>query len=156
VAQLKRLVAAREEQINKIWAEKQQDGKHHQEELADADVEINELEQKLQLHQEQAQTLRMQYEDMFKAFLGVVAIARPAMQAVAKLPYDDRAWVFKNAFVEAIGLQSKEYMQQHGYPSDQPLIAKYVPIAVEVFNRTSAQYRRQKAEAEKSRKPEPA
>lgn len=104
------------------------------------------LKQQLQLQQEQAQTLRGEYEGMFKAFLGAVAIAHPAMKVVAKLPLSERAEVFDQFCDQAIQLQSREYVVQNKYPSSQPLILKYLPIANQVFNQTHKQIQQQKAE----------
>jgi hypothetical protein len=101
------------------------------------------LKQQLQLQQEQAQTLRAEYEGMFKAFLGTVAIAHPAMKVVAKLPLSERAEVFDQFCDQAIQLQSREYVAQNKYPSSQPLILKYLPIANQVFNQTHKQLQQQ-------------
>ena len=114
--------------------------------------ENEQLKQQLQLQQEQAQALRAEYEAMFKAFLGVVAIAHPAMKVVAKLPLSERAEVFDQFCDQAIQLQSREYVAQNKYPSSQPLILKYLPIANQVFNQTHKQLQQQEAESKSAAK----
>lgn len=115
--------------------------------LAAESAENTQLKQHIQLQQEQAQSLRAEYEEMFKAFLGVVAIARPAMNAVAKLPFEERAEVLDKFLDHAIELQTREYVDKNRYPSSQPLILKYLPIARQVFDQTHRQIQQQKAEA---------
>ena len=94
------------------------------------------LRNHLQLQQEQAQALRAEYEAMFKAFLGVVAIARPAMKAVAKMPLEDRSDVMHDYAHEAQTLQTEEYVKANRFPAKQSLIKKYLPIADNVFHST--------------------
>lgn len=103
------------------------------------------LRNNLQLQQEQAQALRAEYEAMFKAFLGVVAIARPAMKAVAKMPLEDRSDVFHEYAYEAENLQTKEYTKANRFPDNQPLIKKYLPIAKNVFDQTYFQLKENNA-----------
>lgn len=134
------VIAERDQLIDKLYGANERLG-----------AENAQLKQQLQLQQEQAQTLRAEYEGMFKAFLGVVAIAHPAMKAVAKLPLSERAEVFDQFCDYAIQLQSREYVVQNMYPSSQPLILKYLPIANQVFRQTHKQLQQQ-AEA----KAEPA
>lgn len=94
------------------------------------------LRGQLQLQQEQAQSLRVEYEAMFKAFLGVVAIARPAMKVVAKQSLEDRTDVYYGYAREAQALQSEAYVLANRFPAKQPLIKKYLPIADQVFQST--------------------
>ena len=82
---------------------------------------------------------------MFKAFLGVVAIARPAMKAVAKMPLEDRSDVFHEYVYEAQNLQTKEYTKANRFPDNQPLIKKYLPIAKDVFDQTYFQLKENNA-----------
>lgn len=103
------------------------------------------LRNHLQLQQEQAQALRAEYEAMFKAFLGVVAIARPAMKAVAKLPLDERFEVFLSYGREAQALQSKEYVLANRFPDNQPLIKKYLPMAKSIFDQTYYDFKQENA-----------
>ncbi len=103
------------------------------------------LRNHLQLQQEQAQALRAEYEAMFKAFLGVVAIARPAMKVVAKQSLEDRSTVFYDYGDEAVALQSREYVRSNRFPDNQPLIKKYLPIAKSVFDQTYFQLKENNA-----------
>lgn len=103
------------------------------------------LRNHLQLQQEQAQALRAEYEAMFKAFLGVVAIARPAMKAVAKLPLENRSDIFYDYAYEAQTLQTEAYVKANRYPDNQPLIKKYLPIAKSVFDQTYFQLKENNA-----------
>lgn len=109
------------------------------------------LKQQLQLQQEQVQALRAEHEGVFKAFLGVVSIAHPAMKVVAKLPLAERAEVFNQFCDHAIQLQSRDYVVQNKYPSSQSLILKYLPIANQVFNQTHKQLQQQEAESKGDR-----
>ncbi len=109
------------------------------------DVENEELKRHIQLQQEQAQSLRAEYEAMFKAFQGVVAIARPAMKAVAKLPLQERSQIYYQYGEEAVNLQSLEYVKAHRFPDNQPLLLKYLPIANQVINQTRKQIQQQEA-----------
>lgn len=104
------------------------------------------LKQQLQLQQEQAQSLRAEYEAMFKAFQGVVAIARPAMKAVAKLPLHERGQIFYQYGEEAVRLQSQEYVIANRFPANQPLVRQYLPIAKQVFDQTYGQLQQQQSE----------
>ena len=104
------------------------------------------MKQQLQLQQEQAQALRAEYEAMFKAFLGVVSIARPAMKAVAKLPLKERGQIYYEYGDEAAKLQSVEYVKANRFPGNQSLIQKYLPIAQKVFRQTYEQLQQQEAE----------
>ena len=110
-------------------------------------VERDQLRQ--QLRQEQNQPLRDEYEAMSKAFLGVVAIARPAMKAVAKLPLAEREEIFNQFCDQAIQLQSRDYVVKNKYPSSQPLILKYLPVANQVFTQTHEQLQQQENEGAK-------
>lgn len=115
-------------------------------------AENAQLKQHIQLQQEQAQSLRAEYEAMFKAFQGAVAIARPAMKAVAKLPLHERGQIFYQYGEEAVRLQSQEYVTANRFPHNQPLVRQYLPIANQVFSQTYEQLCRQEAES----KAEPA
>ena len=117
------VIAQRDAEIERIYGANQRLG-----------AENAELKQMLQLQQEQAQALRAQYEDMFKAFLGAASIATPAMKIIAKMPIAE-----KNAFVfqygdMAIELQSQDYVNKNHYPHNQPMIKKYMPAASQVIN----------------------
>ena len=109
-------------------------------------AENEQLKQQLQLQQERAQALRAEYEAMFKAFLGVVSIARPAMKAVAKLPLKERGQIYYEYGDEAAKLQSVEYVKANRFPGNQSLIQKYLPIAQKVFRQTYEQLQQQEAE----------
>ncbi len=115
-------------------------------------AENEQLKQHIQLQQEQAQSLRAEYEAMFKAFQGAVAIARPAMKAIAKLSLQERGQIFYQYGEEAVRLQSQEYVTANRFPHNQPLVQQYLPIANQVFGQTYEQLRRQEADS----KAEPA
>ena len=115
-------------------------------------AENEQLKQQLQLQQEQVQALRAECEAMFKAFLGVVSIARPAMKAVATLPLQERSNIYYQYGEEAVKLQSLEYVKAHRFPDNQPLILKYLPIANQVFNQTHKQLQQQEAESKSAAK----
>ena len=102
-------------------------------------AENAQLKQQLQLQQKHAQTLRAEYEGIFKAFLGVVSIAHPAMKAVAKLPLKERGQIYYEYGDEAARLQTLEYVKANRFPANQQLILKYLPIANHVFNQTYKQ-----------------
>ncbi|GAB1386947.1 hypothetical protein MASR1M59_20950 [Melaminivora sp.] len=110
-------------------------------------AENAQLKQQLQLQQEKAQSLRAEYEAMFKAFQGAVAIALPAMRAVAKLPLKERGQIFYQYGDEAVRLQSQEYVIANRFPHNQPLVQQYLPIAYQVFNQTYKQLQQQEAES---------
>ena len=115
-------------------------------------AENEQLKQQLQLQQEQVQALRAECEAMFKAFLGVVSIARPAMKAVAKLPLKERGQIYYEYGDEAAKLQSVEYVKANRFPGNQPLIQKYLPIAQQVFRQTHEQLQQQEAESKPTTK----
>ena len=115
-------------------------------------AENAQLKQQLQLQQEQAQTMRAEYEAMLKAFQGAVAIARPAMKAVAKLSLQERGQIYHQYGEEAVRLQSLEYVKANRFPDNQPLLLKYLPIANQVISQTRKQLQQQGAES----KAEPA
>lgn len=117
------VIAQRDAEIERIYGANQRLG-----------AENAQLKQMLQLQQEQAQTLRAQYEDMFKAFLGVVAIATPAMKVIAKLPVAEKEMVVLQYGDEAVKQQSKSYVDEHSFPHKQPLIKQYMPISYQVIN----------------------
>ena len=110
-------------------------------------AENAQLKQHIQLQQEQAQSLRAEYEAMFKSFLGVVAIARPAMKAVARLPFAERKDIYYEYGEQAIDLLTREYVLANRFPANQPLIFKHLPIANQVFNQTDKQIKQQEAES---------
>ena len=110
-------------------------------------AENAQLKQQLQLQQEQAQALRAEYETMFKSFLGVVAIARPAMKAVAKLPFKERGQIYYEYGDEAARLQTLDYVKANRFPANQQLILKYLPIANQVFNQTYKQLQQQEGDS---------
>lgn len=129
------VIAERDQLIDKLYGANERLG-----------AENAQLKQQLQLQQEQAQSLRAEYEAMFKAFQGVVAIARPAMKAVAKLPLHERGQIFYQYGEEAVGLQSQEYVIANRFPDNQPLIRQYLPIAKQVFDQTYEQLQQQQSE----------
>lgn len=135
------VIAERDQLIDKLYGANERLG-----------AENAQLKQHIQLQQEQAQSLRAEYEAMFKAFQGAVAIARPAMKAVAKLPLHERGQIFYQYGEEAVRLQSQEYVTANRFPHNQPLVQQYLPIANQVFSQTYEQLRRQEAES----KAEPA
>lgn len=136
-----RVLAERDQLIDRLYGANERLG-----------AENAQLKQHIQLQQEQAQSLRAEYEAMFKAFQGAVAIARPAMKAVAKLPLHERGQIFYQYGEEAVRLQSQEYVTANRFPHNQPLVQQYLPIANQVFSQTYEQLRRQEAES----KAEPA
>ena len=95
------------------------------------------------------QSLRIENEEMFKAFLGVVAIARPAMNAVAKLSLQERGQIFYEYGEEAVNLQTREYVAANRFPHNQPLIQQYLPMAYQVFGQTYGQLQQQEGEGVK-------
>lgn len=129
------VIAERDQLIDKLYGANERLG-----------AENAQLKKQLQLQQEQAQSLRAEYEAMFKAFLGVVAIARPAMKAVAKLPLHERGQIFYQYGEEAAGLQSLEYVIANRFPGNQPLIRQYLPIAKQVFDQTYEQLQQQQSD----------
>ncbi|MCW5230808.1 hypothetical protein D8B31_21485 [Verminephrobacter eiseniae] len=141
VAERNQIIAERNQLIDRLYGANERLG-----------AENAQLKQQLQLQQEQAQTLRAESEAMFKAFQGAVAIARPAMKAVAKLSLQERGQIFYQYGEEAVGLQSLEYVTANRFPHNQPLVQQYLPIANQVFVQTYEQLRRQEADS----KAEPA
>lgn len=129
------VIAERDQLIDKLYGANERLG-----------AENAQLKQQLQLQQEQAQSLRAEYEAMFKAFQGVVAIARPAMKAVAKLPLHERGQIFYQYGEEAVRLQSQEYVIANRFPHNQPLVRQYLPIAKQVFEQTYRQLQQQQSE----------
>ncbi len=130
------VVAERDQLIDRLYGANERLG-----------AENAQLKQQLQLQQEQAQSLRAEYEAMFKAFQGAVAIALPAMRAVAKLPLKERSQIFYQYGDEAVRLQSQEYVIANRFPHNQPLVQQYLPIAYQVFNQTYKQLQQQEAES---------
>ena len=90
--------------------------------------------QNVSLVREQAESLRADYESMFKAFLGAVAIAGPAMKILAKQSVSERYEYIKGYSKESLRLQSPEYVTEHGFPHASPIIAKYMPVATSVID----------------------
>jgi len=109
-------------------------------------VERDELGVETARLKQQAQSLRAEHEVMFKAFLGAVSIARPAMRAVSKLPLQERSQIYYQYAEEAVDLQSLEYVQKNQLPDKQPLLLKYLPIANQVINQTRKQLHQQEDE----------
>ena len=130
------VIAERNELIDRIYGANERLG-----------AENAQLKQQLQLQQEQAQALRAEYETMFKSFLGVVAIARPAMKAVAKLPFKERGQIYYEYGDEAARLQTLDYVKANRFPANQQLILKYLPIANQVFNQTYKQLQQQEGDS---------
>lgn len=131
-----RVLAERDQLIDRLYGANERLG-----------AENAQLKQQLQLQQEQAHKLRAEYDAMFKAFLGVVSIARPAMKAAAKLPLKERSQIYYEYGDEAGKLQSVEYVKANRFPGNQPLIRKYLPIAQQVFSQTYEQLQQQEAES---------
>ena len=90
--------------------------------------------QDVSLVREQAESLRADYESMFKAFLGAVAIAGPAMKILAKQSVAERYEYIKGYSKDSLRLQSREYVAEHGFPHASPMIAKYMPVATSVID----------------------
>lgn len=107
--------------------------------------QLAQMQQHLELQHEQAQSLRADYEGMHKAFLGVVALATPAMRIVALQPLAERDQFVAQYGDNAIKLQGQEYVSAHRFPHNQPLVKQYLPIAHHVLNETIAQIKRQQA-----------
>ena len=118
-------------------------------------AENAQLKQQLQLQQEQAQSLRAEYEAMFKSFLGVVAIARPAMKAVARLSLQERKDIYYEYGKQAVDLLTQEYVVANRFPDNQPLIFKHLPIANQVISQTRNQLKQQEAESKPATKSSP-
>src|SRR6218665_3266066 len=85
-------------------------------------AENAQLKQQLQFQQEQVQTLRAESEAMFKAFQGAVAIARPAMKAVAKLSLQERGQLFPQSGAAAARLPSLAYVTATRFQPNQPMV----------------------------------
>ena len=90
--------------------------------------------QNVSLVREQAESLRADYESMFRAFLGAVAIAGPAMKILAKQSVAERYEYIKGYSKDSIRFHSLEYVTEHGFPHASPMIAKYMPIATSVID----------------------
>ena len=90
--------------------------------------------QNVSLVREQAESLRADYESMFKAFLGAVAIAGPAMKILAKQSVSERYEYIKGYSKESLRLQSPEYVTEHGFPHTSPIISRYMPVATSVID----------------------
>jgi len=101
--------------------------------LEDANARLGaenaQLRQLLELQQEQSHSVRADYENMHKAFLGVVAIAGPAMQVVARQPLSVRDAFLTHYGDEAYRLQGSEYVAANRWPHNQPLVKQYLPAA---------------------------
>lgn len=119
--------------------------------LMDANAQLaHQLEmqrQYLELQHEQAQSVRADYEAMHKAFLGVVALATPAMRHVALQPLAERDQFITTYCENSIKLQGQDYVREHRFPHNQPLVKQYLPIAHSVVSETIAQIKRQRASA---------
>lgn len=113
-------------------------------------TETAQLKQKFQLLQEQTQAMRSEYEVMLKAFQGAVAIARPAMRAVAQLSLGERSQIYYQYGEEAINLQSLEYVKANRFPDNQPLLLKYLPVANQVISQTRKELQQQEPDDDKS------
>lgn len=119
------------------------------ERLHDANANLQhrlaQMQQLLELQQEQAQSLRADYEGMHKAFLGVVAIATPAIKIVAHQPLAVRDTFISEYGDNAYKLQGREYVTAHRFPHNQPLVKQYFSIGHHVINETIAQIKKQQA-----------
>lgn len=142
---------------NKVIAERDQEIERLVSEINKANAFIKELQnEKLRREtieraledglQATVQSLRIEHEEMLKAFLGVVAIARPAMNAVAKLSLQERGQIFYEYGEEAVKLQTREYVVANRFPHNQLLIHQYLPIAYQVFGQTYKQLQQQENE----------
>ena len=83
--------------------------------------------------EEQYNIQRGAYENLFKSFLGVVAMAQPAIKAVARLPFAQRDEVLNEYDKVAVDLLSADYIQANRFPHNQPLIKKHLPIGHSVY-----------------------
>lgn len=119
--------------------------------LLDANAQLEhqlaQQQQYLELQHEQAQSVRADYEAMHKAFLGVIALATPAMRYVALQPLAERDQFFTTYCENSIKLQGQDYVRDHRFPHNQPLVKQYLPIAHSVVSETIAQIKRQRASA---------
>jgi chromosome segregation ATPase len=106
---------------------------------------IAELEQTQGLQQEQAHSVRADYETMFKAFLGMIAIAGPALKRIAKLPFEEKHDFFFEYVDAAIKVQSREYINANSFPVNQPLIKQYFPLAKQVMYQINNQIKEHEA-----------
>lgn len=104
--------------------------------------QLAQMQQHLELQHEQAQSLRADYDGMHKAFLGVVAIATPAMKIVAHQPLEDRHTFIKDYGDNAYKLQGRDYVTAHRFPHNQPLVKQYLSIGHHVIDQTIEQVRR--------------
>lgn len=114
---------------------------------AQLQYQLEQQQQYLELQHEQAQSVRADYETMHKSFLGVVALATPAMRYVALQPLAEREQFFSTYCENSIKLQGQDYVREHRFPHNQPLVRKYLPIAQSVVSETVAQIKRQRASA---------
>lgn len=110
------------EQNNELWAANNRLGAQHKIHERDA-----------LLHQEQAQSLRAEYEKMHLAFLGVVSIAQPILKVFARLPVDEKKSLVSEYGKIAYSLQTPEYVEANEFPHNQPLIKNYLPMAAQVI-----------------------
>lgn len=121
----------------------------------DLGIEVRQLRQQIQALQENLQKQVSETEGVFKAFLGAVAIARPALKAVAKMPLHERGQIFYQYGEEAVRLQSQEYVTANRFPHNQPLVQQHLPIANQVFRQTYEQLQTQEINYENNPEDKP-
>lgn len=115
------------------------------------------LRSRLELQQEQAVSLRADYENMYKAFVGAVAIGNPAIKGAIKLMnYEQKMEMAREFVVLSEYWQTPEYVRENGLPTRQPLIKQYMPDAVKIFIGIRDEMRQRKARAKAEAEVEPA
>lgn len=84
------------------------------------------LEESKILQQQESQSQRWECEEKHMAFLGVVAMARAAMQIVSKAPVADKSDFLDNYADLSVQLQTEEYIDKHRFPHNQELTRPYI------------------------------
>lgn len=117
--------------------------------LREGRLNVERLNREIELLRETSANQRQEYEHLFHSFLGVVAIAHPAIKAVAALPFDQRRDILDEYGKIAIQLLGVDYINGNRFPHNQALIKQHLPIAHGVYTQISKEVNAYEAQQEK-------
>ena len=142
------------------WKQCLQESKARNATLASANErltrEVQRLRESLREAEDAAAQSHADHAHVSMLFLGAVAIAGPALKAVAKLPFEDRYAVFDRYCIDAFRLQGDDYIKTNRLPHFQPLMREHLPLASKLFHQAFDENEARKAQAKQEAEAEAA
>ena len=108
--------------------------------------QISESQQAGSMLRGQGLELKAENEKLKKLVLGLTAVARPALTAVARLPYAQRRDYVDQYIDEAMALLGIKFESAEKFPHNLGSVVNHVPLSRELFYRTVHEGRALKAQ----------